>query len=258
MIEKLTHGLGRVPLMSNALRWYANRFDEGSVVKIRQGLAADLLWKRSHRYVNGYWIGHYEFQIQHALKLLLKRGWTFFDIGANAGFFTLIGSRIVGNDGRCIAFEPSTINVESIRQQLELNCISNCQIIAEALSDFEGESEFFFPSPGSPVGHLGRSQSGEQCIRVRVATLDSAARRFGPPQLVKMDVEGAEVDALRGACELLRTSPPIWLIELHNETCERDVKRILTNAHYNFFDLGMRQLNPADILPGHIVAKPQT
>ncbi len=84
--ERLTGVLGKLPMASQALRWFANQDPEGSVVRSSQGLAKDLLWKRHHRCVNGYWIGHYEFEIQAALKRWLTLGDTFFVVGANAGF----------------------------------------------------------------------------------------------------------------------------------------------------------------------------
>src|SRR5688572_25684309 len=104
---RLIETLGKVPLLSQALRWYARRHPEGSVVTIKSGEAAGFKWKRHHRYVNGYWLGQYELPLQQALKRELKPGDTFFDVGANAGFFTLIAARLVGPTGKCVAFDPA-------------------------------------------------------------------------------------------------------------------------------------------------------
>src|SRR5258706_14337105 len=99
--------VGKVPVVGSALRKLARRFPEGSVVEIRAGVAAGYKWKRHHRYVNGYWLGHYELEIQDLLKHELKAGQTFFDVGANAGFFTLVAAKLVGLAGRCVAFDPA-------------------------------------------------------------------------------------------------------------------------------------------------------
>src|SRR5690349_4263474 len=101
-------------MVARYLRWRANRYKEGSIVRIKHGYAAGFLWVRSHRYVNGYWIGHYELSIQRAITTLLKQGDTFWDLGANAGFFTLVAARLVGFEGKCVAFEPEPINYATI------------------------------------------------------------------------------------------------------------------------------------------------
>jgi len=254
--ETITKTLGELPLAGRALRWYANQYAEGSVVTIRQGLGTDFLWKRYHRYVNGYWIGHYEFPIQNALKRFLRRGDTFFDIGANAGFFTLIASRLVGETGKCIAFDPSPDNATSILTQIKLNSLTGCSAVMEAIADFEGQADFFFASAGSPIGHLGPSVNGEQRIEVKVSTLDSAVRRFGEPNFVKMDIEGAEGRALRGASRVVNEIRPTWLIELHGAECEREVRTILGAASYLFLNLNGEPVLPDRALPGHFIAAP--
>jgi len=254
--EATTKILGEIPLAGRALRWYANQYEEGSVVTIQQGHARSLRWKRHHRYVNGYWVGHYEFPIQETLKRLVHTGDCFFDLGANAGFFTLIAARLVGPAGKCVAFDPSPENATSIAEQIKLNGFQNTTVVTEAISDFKGEADFCFVSPGSPEGHLGSKKDGEQKTRVRVATLDEAARRFGAPNFVKMDIEGGEIEALRGASRLLRDVRTTWLIELHTPECEREVKEKLSGAAYDFFDLDGRRISPTKTLPGHFVAHP--
>src|SRR5688572_6197279 len=89
-VDKLLQVAGRIPGVSSTLRWWAGRYADGSVVRIRSGLAAGYRWKRYHRYVNGYWIGHYELPIQETLRRELAPGDKFYDVGANAGFFTLV------------------------------------------------------------------------------------------------------------------------------------------------------------------------
>lgn len=256
MKEALTQLIGKVPLAGRALRWWANQYAEGSVVKIRQGNAANLFWKRHHRYINGYWIGHYEFPIQAALKRLLRAGDTFFDVGANAGFFTLMASTFVGSEGRCVAFDPSPENARSIGEQLALNSRKNCQVVMEAIADCEGNAKFSFVSAGSSEAHLGNSRDNEASIEVRVTTLDNAVRRFGNPDLIKMDVEGAEGLALAGADHVLNHIRPLWLIELHGIECEREVKQRMLAANYSFYSLNGEHIENNRSLPGHFVAQP--
>ena len=248
--------IGRVPGLGRAIRWYARQYPENSVVKIRHGHAAGFLWRRHHRYVNGYWIGHYELPIQEALKRELKPGHTFFDIGANAGFFVLVGARLVGTSGRCIAFEPLPQNDASIREQIELNSLYSCSVVSEAISDRIGSAFLSYAMTGLATSHLGPSRKGERPLPVKVTTLDGACARFGRPDFIKMDIEGAEAQALKCASHTLRKLRPGWLIELHGSECERTVKGLLQEARYAFFDLHGVALNPSQVLPNHFIAHP--
>jgi FkbM family methyltransferase len=253
---QLITAVGRIPLLNQAVRWCANQYPENSVAKIKYGQAAGSLWRRHHRYVNGYWIGHYELPMQNVLARELKMGQTFFDIGANAGFFTLVAARLVGASGRCVAFEPSPENCASIREQIEANSLHHCSLVSEAIADFDGMATFSFAAPGSPMGHLGDKRSGEQQRAVKVTTLDRACARFGQPDFIKMDIEGGEAKALQAATDTLRGIRPGWLIELHGPECESQVKAILHGADYGFFDLQGVALNPDQVLPNHFVALP--
>jgi FkbM family methyltransferase len=253
---RIITSIGRIPWLGRALRWYARQYPENSVIKIKHGHAAGLLWRRHHRYVNGYWIGHYELPIQEALKRELKPGHTFFDIGANAGFFTLVAARLVGASGRCIAFEPSRDNCASIREQIAVNSLCHCSVVSEAISDMVGSAFFSFAANGSATAHLGETKKGERRLPVKVTTLDGVCARFGKPDFIKMDIEGAEIPALKCASHALRNLRPGWLIELHGSECEREVKVLLREARYAFFDLQGVALNPSRILPNHFIARP--
>jgi FkbM family methyltransferase len=248
--------VGRVPVVGSALRKLARRFPEGSVVEIRSGVAAGYKWRRHHRYVNGYWLGHYELEIQDLLQEELKSGQTFFDVGANAGFFTLVAAKLVGTGGRCVAFDPAPANDQSIREQLELNGLSNCVSVPKAVGARAGTATFAFSAPGSAMGHLGAADNGEQSLEVQVISLDEAAKLYGRPDFIKLDVEGADIEAMQGATDLLRDARPRWLIELHGENCQREVGRMLREAGYTIFDLAGKPIDPHQPLPRHILARP--
>jgi FkbM family methyltransferase len=257
IIPRAIASFGRISPVDRLLRWYAAQYRENSVIKIRLGQAAGLFWRRHHRYVHSYWIGHYELAVQAALKREVKPGDTFFDIGANAGFFTLIAARLVGANGRCIAFEPARENCASIHEQIELNSLCPCQVVGEAISDIVGSTFFTSATRGSSSAHLGESEAGEHLMPVKVTTLDGACARFGRPDFIKMDIEGAEARALKGASHALRHLRPGFLIELHGPECERQVKTLLRDADYAFFALDGAPLQPHQTLPDHFVGRPR-
>jgi FkbM family methyltransferase len=245
-----------MPVVGRALRWYAARYPDGSVVTIRTGLAGGYRWRRYRRYVNGYWIGQYELDIQHALQRELRPGDTFFDVGANAGFFTLVAARLVGPGGRCVAFDPAPENVASIREQIELNGLGHCTAMEQAVGAAAGRATFSFGTPGDSTGHLGETLSGEASTTVEVTTLDEAARRHGRPAFVKVDVEGAEVEVLRGAVDVLNTARPRWLIELHGDGQAAEVRTVMDRAGYALFTLDGTALPPTAARPKHVIARP--
>ncbi len=254
-ISKVVWFVGKIPFVSSILRWYMRSFPEGSVVTIAYGRAAGYKWRRYHRYVNGYWIGQFELPIQQALVQELSKGNTFFDIGANAGFFTLVAAKQVGPNGKCIAFEPLPENATCIREQITLNELNFCHVVEEAVSDHEGYASFSYDRPGTSTAHLGNTKEGERSIQVKLSTLDATCRKWGYPDFIKMDIEGGEVDALKGASDLLSKYHPRLLIELHGEQCEQGVKDILRRFKYSFFDLYGKKIMHDNPLPHHFIAK---
>lgn len=257
---KVVELIGRVPVLGSTLRKIARRYPEGSVVEIRTGAAAGLKWKRRHRYLNGYWVGHFELDIQNALKRELRPGDVVYDVGANAGFFTLIAASLAAPGGRVIAFDPAPENCQSIREQVELNGFAPfCTAVEKAVGASPGKANFSFAVTGSPMGHLGEAARGERSVEVEVTTLDAMAEAYGSPTFVKLDVEGAEGEALAGARRILTSGAarPTWLIELHGPQCEADVKRQLAAAGYRFFDRDGRPVPAGSTLPHHVIARPE-
>jgi FkbM family methyltransferase len=248
--------LGQLSWLRRAVQAWVNRYAEGSVVPIRYGHASGLSWRRHHRYVNGYWIGHYEWPLQDAFHRELSRGQTFFDIGANAGFFTLLAARLVGEKGLCVAFDPSPDNCTSIREQIALNPLCSCSVVNEAIWNFDGTAPFDFVAAGSSVAHIETTGHPEKLPTVDVTTIDRACARFGKPDLIKLDIEGAEAQALAGAKHTLECLRPTWVIELHGDNCEAVVRDILQQAFYAFFNLSGLPLSTTQSLPRHFIARP--
>jgi hypothetical protein len=88
---------------------------------------------------------------------------------------------------------------------------------------------------------------------VQVIALDQAAKEYGRPDFVKVDVEGADIQAMWGAVRLLAEARSRWLIELHTDECQREVCRLLAEANYDILDWA-----PGAALPKHILARPRS
>ena len=174
IIARLVKTVSRIPVLNSALRWLAGHYREGSVVRVRSGLAKGMKWRRHHRYVNGYWIGQYELHLQQALANELTSGSVFFDVGANAGFFTILGANKVGPKGLCVAFDPDEANIASVRENCDLNELSWVVAVKCAVSNSAGEHWFSQPALGAAIGHL-TEHAGDGSVLVPTTTLDAAA-----------------------------------------------------------------------------------
>jgi FkbM family methyltransferase len=126
-----------------------------------------------------------------------------FDVGANVGYYTLLLSRGVGPQGRVFAFEPNPVNFAHLKEHLRLNKIGNVEIVEAAVSDRAGTA--FFSGEGS-TGKL--SQTGTPTKTVQ---LDNYPR----PDIIKMDIEGEEIAALRGSARILAERHAVWFIAVH-------------------------------------------
>ena len=195
-IARLISQLGRIPFIGYCLRRFARLYREGSVVNIKSGYLAGYKWRRSHRYLSGYWLGSHELPVQKCLVRELKYGEVFFDLGANAGFFSLLGSKQVGEKGHVFAFEPLQENIKTILAQVELNRIVNCTVLEAAVSDFVGEVRLW-EGPDTSTAHIGTRRDKQRNVRlVKSITLNDFVQTAPSPNFIKMDVEGAEVRVL--------------------------------------------------------------
>lgn len=254
LYAKAVHTAGKVPWISTWLRKKAGAFEDGSIVRIRTGLAAGMLWKRDHRYVNGYWLGHYELPLQRVLASHLREGSVFYDVGANAGFFSLLAAKLVGAQGHVYAFEPMPDNVKTISEQFRLNELGQCTLSTDAVAAQIGTARFSSDPAANSVGHLGSPQGAqEMSYDVRTTTLDVFAAINGLPDLVKIDVEGFESEVLKGAATLIQNGVP-FLIELHGAEPSAAVSELLSAAGYEFFDIEGKPLR-MPISAKHVIAK---
>jgi FkbM family methyltransferase len=204
----------------------------------------------------GYALGTTEPEIQDALAEHVEPGSVVWDIGAAIGFYTLIASRLVG-DGRVIAFEPLPSNRLAIEQNLKLNDMTNVEVVALALSDDIGTAMLNLYGSGSTGARLDtRGKTPRNQVEVQVSTIDAQLDRFPPPALVKMDIEGAETAALRGARTLLSEVRPTLICELHKTS--GPVMDVLDACGYRVRTIERPEVAPRDATwwGAHILATP--
>jgi FkbM family methyltransferase len=189
----------------------------------------------------GFLLGTSEPGLQRAMEHLIEDRMTVYDVGANVGFLTVIAARLVGPSGRVFSFEPLPSNADKITHNLKLNGFEQVSVRQVALGAQNGEAAFLVsaePTWGK-LASLGVEVSQQiDEITVPVHRLDTIMREedLPAPDLIKIDVEGAEVDVLSGAGELLRGARPLLMIELHGTN--QGVSAALRSLNYHSVVLG--------------------
>lgn len=223
-----------------------------SIVRVCAGLNKGMKWIIGSG-THGCWLGTYESEKQSVLKQFVKTGMTVFDIGANAGFYTLAFSRLVGVEGQVWAFEPSAENADYLLRHIRLNQLHNVNLIQAAVSDKNGIIGFQITGCHA-TGHITNTS---QC-RVPTVSLDSLiAENIIPiPDVIKMDVEGAETLVLNGAKNLLNKKKTTLFIALHGDNQKQHCVEILRSAGYEIHLLDGQSAISGELTSDEIYAIP--
>lgn len=157
-----------------------------------------------HRHI--HYCGYYERQISDFLLEQAQLGGTLIDVGANVGYHTCLWA-VANLENKVLSFEPSPRNQELLRVNIELNELKErVQLIPSAVSNESGFAEFATgPADQTGWGGLG-ARSNSPTIRVKLVTLDEAVEEAGLQNgsaVLKVDVEGFDMQALQGARKLL-------------------------------------------------------
>ncbi len=186
------------------------------------------------------------------IKHLAPENKVIYDIGAHVGFHSFYFSKLVGNKGRVIAFEPNKKNVERLGLNLSKNTdITNIDVYDAAIGDKDGEVEFMVNndiesgrSTGGFIEEADTTQSkaffsrkGFVTNKVPIFKLDSVMQKLGikyAPDIIKIDVEGAEAQVLEGARDTIIARKPTLLIEIHSISAMLHTSLILNELSYRF------------------------
>jgi FkbM family methyltransferase len=217
-----------------------------------------------------YYGGSYEPAVSALLRRLLKPGMVFFDVGANIGEFTALAGHCVGRAGQVHAFEASPRTFSQLVDNVALNRLQNVRLVECAVSSDNGVREFFL-SPGIASGSSSLAPAHDysgQSVKVRAVTLDSYVEENGVPSVnvVKLDIEGAELEAVKGASRLLERDRPTLIVEYHPEVARRfgvdlaDLTAALESHRYRLFEIQgarLRSMPGVPSQPTNVLALPE-
>ena len=203
--------------------------------------------------------GRLEPLVQEALAEHVRPGAVVYDLGANVGFFTLLAARLAGPEGHVVAFEPDPTCAAAITENARLNGAAKVTVFQRAAGSSARRERLFVVRDGS-WSHLesrGRHPLTASAIDVEVVPLDELVRsgEAPPPDVVKLDVEGSEIEALEGMREVLASHRPVLVCELHETATE--VAALLEGCDYHGLTLEAG-LDAKDAGPNdHVLALPR-
>jgi FkbM family methyltransferase len=225
----------------NLCRWYLSKFplrdgkalvyerlhaalkptDRYAVVRLDKGFRMNLDLADPEQ-LKVYFYGHYHERYEADLvQRLLQGDEVFWDVGANVGYFTLVAATALNHRGQIVAFEPGKNAYARLVANIALNPYRNIQTFPVAVTDQEGEAVLHLlgdiADSSASLYPAAQAQAGQEVCRTVSLDHFLAAEGLRPPDLIKLDAEGAELAVLQGAARLIHDSPPLFLMEMEEK-----------------------------------------
>lgn len=187
--------------------------------------------------------GTYEPFKTRMLQSVLAPDMTYVDIGTNKGYFALLAAKLLNGTGQVLAFEPEPRNCQCIRQSVHANGYTNVTLLELALSDRDERALLYLGEKSGWHTLLpDLPQRAQGTIEVQQRQLDAVLEELGTQRVdvIKIDVEGAELRVLAGARDtLIRNDHVVLLMDLHPHlgTSSVEVCQFLQDLGFSLFDM---------------------
>lgn len=164
--------------------------------------------------------GTLEPSVAEAMLRTVRPGHVVYDIGANLGYWTLVAATLVGAQGRVVAFEPVPWCADAVAANIELNELGQAEVRAQAVSDASGRARLLVVGDAdhSLLASVGSHVETREAIDVDAVAIDDlvAAGTLAPPDVLKIDTEGAELLVLEGTRQTIARHAPRIICEVHD------------------------------------------
>lgn len=169
-------------------------------------------------------------EVVHLMMRAVREGDTVIDGGANIGYFTLLLSRLVGSTGKVIAVEPSPPSLAKLRHNLEINKVTNVEVVPKALWSESGKTLDFHLTEYGGYDSLTKTDKTIQTVQVETVSLkDVLSDHF--VRMLKLDLEGCEIEALKTDSLLV---PNFVVLEAH-DCFAKDLRKIMELRRYETY-----------------------
>ncbi|MDR2781541.1 MAG: FkbM family methyltransferase [Holosporaceae bacterium] len=211
--------------------WKYLRLKEPTVINWKHGFNMRI-YPGNEVYRSIFVRGIYDPNLMVVIRSLLKEGSVFLDVGASMGYISLLASRVVGNSGSVFSLEPSSRDFERLKDNVALNDLGGVIFPRRlALSDKNGTAQLLVATEersalntlGSEISCKGVDNIGKESVET--STLDSfvESEKITRVDLIKLDIEGCEVKALRGAKKTIDKYRPVIILGINRDalkSCE--------------------------------------
>lgn len=183
------------------------------------------------------WFGVDEPWIARLSQKLLNPSDVVYDLGAHIGYTTVLFAHLLKGTGEVHAFEILPSTADQLGKTIEANGFQNVRIHAVGLGAESGVFELPV-GPTAMTSLLAEKQAGQKTELVKVVKLDDYRQEndLPAPTLIKMDIERAEIDCLKGSLELIRECRPTMIIAFHSKDLLLQGYDLLTSLGYKLYD----------------------
>ena len=165
-----------------------------------------------------------------------KKGEIVVDAGAFHGHFAVYAAKLVGNEGKVICFEPERANFNLLKKNIRLNKLTNVTLIKKGLWDQEEVLKFKSKGPVSTLADFDEEKN--LSAEIEVASLDSIMKklRISKVNFIKMDIEGAEIMAIKGAEEIMKKNNIHFAVasyhKVNGEKSYKELEKLFRKKNY--------------------------
>tara|TARA_B110000008_G_C16945508_1_gene554245 strand:- start:610 stop:1575 length:966 start_codon:yes stop_codon:yes gene_type:complete len=217
-----------------------------NILYYKSGVAFNISTKKNSISKNLVFQKDNEFNETKLVKEIIKPDWTVIDIGANFGWYSIHFSKLVGQNGKVFAFEPVPETYEELNSNIKLNFSQNIKVFNFALGNKNETISFNVPAFDGGSGASSEFLRYSKKIQTSIHKLDEVIKDQDIDKIdfIKADIEGGELNMLKGAEKLIKHFKPKMLIEIVDMHCHRfghspvDVYQFLINKGYNGLYIG--------------------